>query len=333
LRKDELNTRRKLVIALGAGALAAPFGTYAQQPGKVWRIAFIGPGREATTAPGISAFKEGMHENGLLEGKDYILDAVYAEGNYDIFPALTNEILKRNPAIILVLTIASVRAAQQATKTIPIVMVTTNDPVGTGLIASLARPGGNTTGLSTQNEDVVVKFVELLRELLPRAKQFAVLINAGNPTGKTMFERIHTSARGSGISAKAFEVTSPESFDTAFHSITKYRADALLIPADAALNDQRDRMATFALKNRIPSISNNTLFVASGGLIGYGPSNPDMYRRAATYVKKILAGAKPSDLPVEQPTKFELAVNMKTAKLLGIKFPNSILVRADKVIE
>ena len=328
-----MNNRRKLVIAFVAGARAAPLRSFAQPQVKVPRIAFIGPGREATTAPGISAFKDGMRENGLLEGEHYILDAVYAEGNYDIFPALTNEVLKRNPAVILVLTIASVRAAQQATKTIPIVMISTNDPVGTGLITSLARPGGNTTGLSTQNEDVVVKYVELLRELLPRAKQFAVLINAGNPTGKTMFGRIHASARGFGISAKAFEVTSPESFDSVFQSITKYRPVALLIPSDASLTDQRERIAAFALKNRIPTISNGTLFVASGGLIGYGTSSPDMFRRAATYVKKILAGAKPGDLPVEQPTKFELAVNMKTAKTLGIKIPNSILVRADKVIE
>ncbi len=328
-----MNIRRKLVIALGAGALTAPLASFAQQQGKVWRIAFIGPGREATTAPGIAAFKNGMRENGLLEGEHYILDAVYAEGNYDHFPALTNEVLKRNPAVIMVLTIASVRAAQQATKTIPIVMISTNDPVGTGLIASLARPGGNTTGLSTQNEDVVVKYVELLRELLPRAKQVAVLINAGNPTGKTMFERIHASARGFGISAKAFEVTSPESFDAVFQSIAKYRPAALLIPSDASLTDQRERIAAFALKNRIPAISNGVLFVASGGLIGYGTNSPDMYRRAATYVKKLLAGAKPGDLPVEQPTKFELAVNMKTAKTLGIRIPNSILVRTDKVIE
>jgi putative ABC transport system substrate-binding protein len=328
-----MNVRRKLVIALGAGALVAPLTSFGQHKSKVWRIAYISPGRAATSASRLSAFRDGMRENGMLEGEHYTLDIVYAEGHYDRFPALTAEVLKSNPAIILVVTIASVRAAQQATKAIPIVFVGTNDPVGTGLVASLARPGGNTTGLSTQNEDAVSKYVELLRELLPRAKKVAVLINAANPTGKSMFERTRASAGGFGISARAFEVTSRESFDTATRTIVQYRPDALLIPSDAALNDMREGIATFTLKNRIPAISSYKIFVESGGLISYGPSITDIFRRVAMYVKKILAGANPGDLPVEQPTKFELALNMKTAKALGIKFPNSILVRADDVIE
>jgi putative tryptophan/tyrosine transport system substrate-binding protein len=328
-----MNPRRKLIIALGAGALTVPFGPFAQQPHNVWRLTFIGPGRAATTAVALSAFRDGMRENGLREGEHYVLDEKYAEGNYDRFPALTAEVLKDHPAIILVVTIASVRAAQQATKTIPIVFLSTNDPVGAGLVASLARPGGNTTGLSTQNEDLVSKFVELLRELLPRAKKVAVLVKADNPTGGSMFERVRASAGGFGVAAKAFEVAAPESLEVSLQSIKRYRPDALLIPADAALNDQRDRISAFGLKNRIPIIASNLFFVASGSLVSYGTNNLELFRRAATYVKKILAGARPGDLPVEQPTKIELVVNMKTAKALGIKMPQSVLLRADKVIE
>jgi putative tryptophan/tyrosine transport system substrate-binding protein len=327
--------RRTFIASMVGAVLSAPLAAQAQQAGAQTpaRIAFIGPGRAATHAVNISAFRDGMRENGLREGEHYVLDEKYAEGNYDRFPALTDEVLKRNPAIILVNTIASVRAAQQATKTVPIVFVSTNDPVGSGLVASLARPGGNTTGLSTQNEDAVSKYVELLRELLPRATHVAVLINSGNPSGTRMFERVRTSASGFGVTARAFEVTSPESFDAVFRSIAQYRPDALLIIADAVFFDQRDHISTFALKNRIPTIASASELVASGSLISYGTSRPDLYRRAAVYVKKILAGAKPGDLPVEQPTKFELVINLKTAKALKLTIPQSLLLRADQVIE
>jgi putative ABC transport system substrate-binding protein len=327
-----MNIRRKLLVALGVGVFAMHRAPFAQQPRNVWRLAFISPGSAAPSAAALSAFRDGMRENGLHEGEHYVLDVKYAEGDYDRFPALTAEVLKNNPAVILVTTIASVRAAQHATKTVPIVFVV-NDPVGSGLVASLARPGGNTTGLSTQNEDSVSKFVELLRELLPRAKKVAVLVKADNPTSRSMFERVRASAGGFGVAAKAFEVTAPESLDASLQSIKKYRPDALLIPSDAAINDQRDRISAFGLRNRIPIIASSLLYVASGSLISYGTINVELLRRAATYVKKILAGAKPADLPVEQPTKIELVVNMKTAKALGIKIPQSILLRADKVVE
>jgi putative ABC transport system substrate-binding protein len=327
-----MNDRRRLLIVVGWGALTAPFVSPAQAQSKISRVAFIVPGRPATAAVNIAAFKDGMRENGMLEGKHYVLDVVYAEGKYDRFPALTNEVLKRDANVILANTILSVRAAQEATKTVPILFVV-NDPVGTGLVASLARPGGNSTGFSTQNEDAVVKFIELLRELLPRAKRVAVLVNANNPSGKSMFASMQDFASRVDVSAKQFEVTAPESFEAVFNSITKYRPDALLIPADSSLTDQRDRIAAFALNNRISTVSGNGLFVTAGGLISYGPDNLDIWRRLATYVKKVITGTKPADLPVEQPTKFELAVNAKTAKTLGIKIPQSILVRADKVIE
>lgn len=332
MERQEMNHRRKLIIVFGWGALTAPLVFSAQAQSKIWRVAFIVPGRPATAAIHIAAFKDGMRENGMLEGKHYVLDVVYAEGKYDRFPDLTNEVLKRNANVILANTILSVRAAQQATKTVPILFVV-NDPVGTGLVASLARPGGNSTGFSTQNEDAVAKFIELLRELLPRAKHVAVLVNANNPSGKSMFASMQEFSSRVDVSAKQFEVTSPESLEAVFNSITKYRPDALLIPADSSLIDQRDRIATFALSNRIPTISSSAILVAAGGLISYGPSTPDIFRRLATYVKKIVTGTKPADLPVEQPTKFELLVNAKTAKALGIKIPQSILVRADKVIE
>ena len=323
-------TRREFLIALGASAFATPSWAQTKTPA---RIAWIGPGSASATAMRVSAFKDGMRENGLLEGKHYVLDERYAEGNYDRFPALTDELLKRNPAIIMVTTIASVRAAQQATKTIPILFISTNDPVGSGLVASLARPGGNTTGLSSQNEDTVSKYVELLRELLPRAARVAALVNPGNPSGIRMFERARDSAGGFGIGARAFEAASPQGLDAAFNAITQYRPDALLVVADSMLGSERDRIAAFALKQRIPAIASQSDFVVSGCLMSYGTNTIELFRRAATYARKILAGAKPADLPVEQPTKFELLINSKTAKTLGITIPQSILIRADKVIE
>ena len=318
----------KIILVTMFLAIALP--CWAQAPP---RIAWIWPGSVEGNAIIVSAFKEGMRENGLMEGKDYLLDQRYAEGKYDRFSALTDELLKRNPAILMVNTITSVRAAQQATKMVPIVFVHTNDPVGSGLVASLAHPGGNTTGLSTQNEDVVEKYIELLRELLPRASRIAVLINPGNPSGPKMFKRVSASAGAIGITARAFEVTSPGGLDSVFGAIAKHRPDALLVIPEATFFDQRNRIAALAIGQRLPAIVPQSEYVASGCLISFGTNRPEVFRRSAIYVKKILAGAKPADLPVEQPTKFELVVNMKTAKALGITIPQSVLLRADEVIK
>ena len=324
---DPVNVLRR---TLSACLLMLALPTWAQVPP---RIVWIWPGSASGEAVRSSAFKDGMRENGMVEGQHYVLDERYADGKYDRFPALTEELLALKPAIIMVNTIASVRVAQQATKTVPIVFVATNDPVGSGLIASYARPGANTTGLSSQNEDAMIKQLELLRELIPRMKQIAVLVNPGNPSGPKLFEYFHAAAGRLGIDAKAFDAVSPQGLDAAFDAITQDRPDALVMMSDAMFNSERERISAFALSNRIPVSSTARETTASGGLISYGVLQLDLFRRSATYVKKILAGAKPADLPVEQPTKFQLTINLKTAKAIGIAIPQSLLARADEVIQ
>ena len=316
--------------ALSAWLLVLALPVWAQVPA---RIAWIWPGSASGELPRSSAFKEGMRENGMVEGQHYVLDERYANGNYELFPAMTEELLALKPAILMVNTIASVRVAQQATRTVPIIFVATNDPLGSGLIASYARPGGNTTGLSTQNEDVVTKHLQLLRELLPRASRVAVLVNPGNPSGPKLFEHLRTSALGLGIEAKAVDVASPRGLDAALGTVAKLRPEALLGVPDAMLASERDRIAAFAITSRIPSFATARENAAAGALITYGFVQRDQFRRSAIFVKKILAGAKPADLPVEQPTRFELVINLKTAKALGLTIPRSILLRADEVIQ
>ena len=319
--------RRHLAALLLLPALPA---VWAQSPP---RIAWIWPGSESAELPRSSAFKEGMRENGMVQGQDYILDERYADGNYERLPAITDELLARKPAILMVNTIASVRVAQQATKTVPIVFVATNDPLGSGLIASYARPGGNTTGLSTQNEDVVTKHLQLLRELLPQVSRIAVLVNPGNPSNPNLFEHLRTSALRLGIDAVAVDVASPQGLDAALGMIAQHRPEALLALPDAMLFSVRDRIAAFAIRSRIPQLAIARENAVAGALITYGFVQREQFRRAAIYVKKILAGAKPADLPVEQPSKFELVINLKTARAIGITIPQSLLLRADEVIQ
>lgn len=321
-----MNLRSLLAAALVV--LSAP--TAAQTPP---RIAFIYSSHAANFALRLPAFKDGMRDNGLIEGKHYVIDARYAEGDYARFPALTRELLQLNPAVIMVSTIAGVHVAQQATSTVAIVFTTLNDPVGSGVVASLARPGGNTTGLSTQAEDTMGKYVEFVREILPRAKRVAVLINPGNVSNPKMFEQVRTAAGGFGINVRAFEAATPAALDAAFAAMAQHRPDALVVVRDAMLIGQHARISAFGLKSRIAVFGSTADYVDSGSLLAYAPSLTDMYRRSATYVAKILAGAKPADLPVEQPTKFEMVINLKTAKALGIKFPQTVLLRVERVVE
>jgi putative tryptophan/tyrosine transport system substrate-binding protein len=317
----------KFLVAL---LLALALPAWAQAPA---RIAWIGPGSAAGHATRLSAFKDGMRENGLLEGKHFVVDERYAEGQYERLPALTDELLKGNPAVIMVTTLASVRAAQHATKTVAIVFVNTNDPVGNGLVASFAQPGGNTTGLTNQAEDTMAKYVELLHEVLPRAARVAVLSNSGNASNAKLFDQVRAAAGTFGIATRAFEAASPEGLDATFKGIAQHRPDALLVISDAMFIDQHARISAFALRQRIPSFVPTSDFVASGSLIAYASSRLAAYRRAAEYVRKILAGAKPADLPVEQPTRFDLTLNLKTAKALGITIPYTVMLRATEVIE
>ena len=315
---------------LAALLLVLALPAWAQAPA---RIAWIGPGSAAGRATRLSAFKQGMRENGLLDGKHYAVDERYAEGKYERLPALTDELLKRNPAVIMVTTLASVRAAQQATQTVAIVFVNTNDPVGNGLIASFARPGGNTTGLTNQAEDTMAKYVQLLHEALPGAARVAVLSNPGNASNLKLFDQVRAAASAFGIGTQRFEAASPEGLETAFNAIAQYRPDALLVISDAMLIDQHARISASALQQRIPSIVPMAEFVASGSLIAYASSRLEAYRRAGVYVKRILGGAKAGELPEEQPTRFELSINLKTARAVGLTLPRTLLLRADEVIE
>ena len=338
-----LQQRRRLLIALGAGTftgglvgeLTSGTAAHAQGNAPPARIGIIVPtnAAAAATATRLPAFKQGMFDNGLIEGRHYVLDVVYAEGQSERFPALVKELLQRAPTVIMVNTIAAVRAAQQATRTVPIVMIGVNDPVGTGLVASLARPGGNTTGQSTQGEDTSAKFVEFIHEALPRAKRIALLTNPGNASHQKLGEQVRVAALKFGIETRAFEATTPAALDAAFAAIAKQQPEALVVLNDAMLNTEPQRISAFALKHRIAAFGPFAEFADSGGLLSYGPSILDLYRRSATYVKKILAGAKPADLPIEQPTKFEMVINQKTAKALNIKIPYALLIQAERVIE
>ena len=297
------------------------------------RIAWIGAGSPADEAPNLAAFRDGMREQGLQDGRHYLIEARYADGRYERFRALTDELIRRGPALILVRTIASVQAAQRATKAIPIVFVSTNDPVGSGLVASLARPGGNTTGLATQAEDIIVKQVELARETLPLATRVAVLVNPDNPSGPNLFKSVKAAAARFGIEARAFDASNPESLDATFAAISRYRPGALLTIGDSVFFDQRTQIARFAIKNSIPHFAASPEYAAAGSLMTYGTSPAAFFRRSAIYVKKILGGTKPADLPVEQPIIFTMVINQRTARTLGISIPPIVLLRANEVIE
>jgi putative ABC transport system substrate-binding protein len=309
-------------------ALAAPL--QAQTPP---RIAWIWPGTPEGTATVRAAFLDGMRENGYVEGKGYLLEERYAEGKYERFPGFVDEVLSLDPAIIMVNVNPAIRAAQKATKTVPIVFVYTHDPVGSGLVQSLSRPGGNTTGLANQFEDVIGKYLELLHELLPRATRLAVLVNPLGPSSPQFFARVSSMAAAMGIEAQRFDASRIEEIDPAIEAIVRHKPDALLIIPDAVFYDQRARIATLATARKLPAIAPQSEYAGAGCLVAYGTNRREVFRRSAIYVKRILDGAKPGEIPVEQPTRFELVVNLSTAKALGITIPQSVLLRADGVIQ
>ena len=321
--------RRSFLVAACVVLAQSPARAQKKPP----RVAFLGSGREPSTAIFLDAFKQGMRDNGMLEGRDYGLELRWAEGHYERFPALAAELVGGNPAVIIVATIASARAAQQATRSIPIVMTGLNDPVGVGLVASLARPGGNITGLSSMAEDVNDKLVEILHTAIPRAKSIAVLLNPANPSNRTSLDRTRPVAAALGMTVWPVEFTNPDDLDALFAGLMRQPPDALMISADSALHDQRERISALALRHRLATIAQLPEYAEAGALMGYGQSRREAYRRTANYVKKILDGAKPADLPVEQPTRLQLIVNLNTAKALGLMIPQSLLLRADEVIQ
>ena len=309
-----------------------PLWVRAQAP-PLPRIAWIWPGTRDGEQVRAAAFREGMAEAGLVQDKHYVLDERYADGHYERFAALISQLLASAPSVLMANTIASVRAAQAATKTVPIVFVSTNDPLGSGLIATYARPGGNTTGLSSQNEDTVVKLVQLTHELLPRARRVVVLVNPGNVSGPKLFEILRVAARGLDIEASSVEVSTPDGVDAAFDTVVRRRADVVFTIPDAMFNSERHRIAALALSKSLPYITTSRETAAAGALLTYGQLQLEQFRRAANYVKKILAGARAGEMPVEQPVRFSLVINLKTAKAIGLTIPQSLLLRADEVIQ
>ena len=297
------------------------------------RVAWLGAGSQVGSADFVAALKQGLGENGLLEGRNYVFDAVYANGNYDRFPALVNDLLARNPSVIIAVTVSSVRAAQRATKSVPIVMVSTTDPVGSRLVETLARPGRNTTGLGNMASDISGKYVQLLHEIRPEARHLAVMINPKNPSSRPVYERIEKTARKAGIQAQAFEVTTGGRLDARFEALARNRPDGLTIIADNSFLDQRREICRLALEDRVPVIAFSPDFADAGCVIGFGAPRRELFRRSATYVRKLLAGADPAELPVELPAIFETTINLNAANALGMAIPQSILLRADRVIE
>jgi len=313
----------------------APLAAEAQQAAKVPRIGYLRVNL-ASTPHLHEAFLEGLRDLGYVEGRNVVIEYRDGEGKPERFPALAAELVALKVDVIVVPGTLGALAAQQATRTLPIVFVGSADPVTSGLVTSLARPGGNVTGLSNLAQELVGKCLELLKQAVPGVSRVAVLWHPGGVperTEKDMLKEAEVAARALGVRLQFVEARGPADFDRAFSEMTRERAGALTMLVSAMLINERRRLVDLAAKNRLPAVYPRREFVDAGGLMSYGPNGAELYRRAATYVDKILKGAKPADLPVEQPTKFELVINLKTAKALGLTIPQSILIRADQVIQ
>jgi len=326
--------RRTLLLAAAAWpALAWAGAARAQAPAKVRRIGLLTPYSPSDTALWHQAFRLGLRDLGWVEGKNISIEYRYAEGRSDRLPDLAADLVRLKVDVIVASVTSDALAAQKATRAIPIVMAVAGDPVASGLVESLAQPGGNITGLSQMNVELVGKRLELLKEMIPKLSRVAVLWNPQNAASTLNWKEIQLPARQLGIRLNSMEVRSPNDFDKAFEDATRARAGALFILPDTAIPTNLKRIAGLATRTRLPSIFHFSEFADAGGLVTYGVDRADMYRRAATFVDKILKGAKPGDLPIDRATKFELVINMKTAKALGITIPQSVLLRADRVIE
>jgi putative ABC transport system substrate-binding protein len=306
----------------------------AQPAGDARRLGYLSSTSLGGSAHLLEAFRQGLRDLGWVEGQNIVIEYRWAEGRSDRLSGLADELVRLKVEVIVAPATPAALAAKNATKAIPIVLVSAADPVRIGLIASLARPGGNVTGASFDvGLEIFAKQLELLKETLSKVRRVAVLSNSGNPAQEVAVANVKAAARSLALQLQLLPVAGPNEFDTAFASMKNKHADAVLVLADAMFNLHRAQLADLAAKNRVPSMYSFRDAVEAGGLMSYGPSLSDIFRRAATFVDKILKGAKPADLPVEQPTKFELVINMKTAKALKLTIPQSLLLRADQAIE
>lgn len=322
--------RREFIAALGA---AATWSLAARAQQKIPRVGFMGNSTAALEANLVGAFREGLRELGYEEGRNIGIEYRWADGQYERFPALVAELIAAKVDVIVTAGTPAALAVKKATATVPLVMVAVGDPVGTGLVPSLARPDGNLTGLSSVAPDLEGKRLELLREIVPSVSHIAVFFNSLNPFHVASMRQAQAAGKTLGIKVQQHDIRKSEDLDGAFAALRKERPDALLILADRVFLHNRQRMMDFTEEQRLPNVNAYKELVEAGGLISYGPSYEDMHKRAAIYVNKILKGAKPGNLPIEQPTKFTLVVNLKAAKALGISMPATVISRADEVIE
>src|SRR5262245_28678646 len=324
--------RRAFITLVGGSVLAGPLAVRAQQPTRVYRIGYLlGTTREQEAF--LEDFLEAMRALGYVEGQNLVMEYRAAKGQYERFPALAAELVRLKVDVLLAVITPAAQAVKDATTTIPIVMLGVGDPVGTGLVASLARPGGNVTGVTSLSVDLVGKQLEFLKAVLPTVPRVAILWDPANANHVRLVREADVAARRLGIQLHRVQVRGPETFDRAFADMTRAHAGALLVLGGSIQFEHRGQLAELAATSRLPTMHNFPQFVEAGGLMSYGPSSRDLRRRAAVYVDKILKGAKPAALPIEQPIKFELVINLKTAKALGLTIPHSLLLRADQVIE
>jgi putative tryptophan/tyrosine transport system substrate-binding protein len=324
--------RRITILTLCAMLFALSFPANAQEPTKVLRIGFLSAPSPSAVSARAEAFRQGLRDLGHVEGKDIVIEYRYAEGKLDRFPALAAELVRLKVDVIVTGTSAGTRSAKEATATIPIVMAQDGDPVGNGFVASLARPGGNITGLSSLAPEISGKRLELLKEIGPKFSRIAVFGNSASPGTAQSLKETELAAGTFGVQLQYLDVRSPKDIETAFPAARKGRADAILVLASPVFNIQRQKLIDLAVKSRLPVIYYAPEWVQDGGLMSYGVNYTDLYRRAATYVNKILKGTKPADLPVEQPKKFEFIINLNAAKQIGLTIPPNVLARADRVI-
>jgi putative ABC transport system substrate-binding protein len=324
--------RREFITLLG-GAAAWPLAARAQQARKTHTIGYLSPAMPVSNANFGPYFFNALQELGWIEGQNIAIERRYAENRSERLPELAAELVRLNVEVIVAVGTLGALGAKRATSTIPIVMTATGDPLASGLIASLAHPGGNVTGSSLMVPDIAGKRLELLREIMPWLANVAVLWNAAIPYPAVVFEETRAAARRLGIEVQSLEVRSADDFNGAFEKARRQRPDALIEVEDSLTNSLHKRIVECAAAEQLPSLHGIREEVETGGLISYGTSVPDLFRRAAGYVDKILKGAKPADLPVEQPTTFELVINLKTARALGLTVPPTLLARADEVIE
>ena len=321
--------RRAFISGISVGLLAAPLAAEAQQAGKIPRIGFLRAGPPPKSW--VEGFQQGLRDLGYVEGQNIVTEYRFTDGSTGQLPDLVGELLRLKVDVIVASATAAAQAAENLTRTVPIVFAGINDPVGSGLVSNLSRPGKNITGTSLMSVDLLAKRVELLKEVVPQLSRLAALGVPADPSYALQVKATETGARALGVQLDLIAVRSPNDFETAFKVARK--AQALIQFEAVFLTTHRTRLLELAVRNRLPAVYGFRDWVDGGGLMAYGPSFPEVYRRAAVYVDKILKGAKPGDLPVEQPTKFELVINLKTAKALGLTIPPSLLQRADEVIQ